>query len=100
MPDENTKVQCPHCSNLIVFTRGKTGRWIGRVVGGAGGGWIGSSLGIAGIGSSLGIAGAIFGVSVAAPFTIPGIIIGAVAGNHFGKRFSKVVCPECGKKIK
>ncbi len=41
-----------------------------------------------------------FGISVAAPFTIPALIIGAIAGDQVGKRFSKVLCPECGKRIK
>ena len=67
------------------------GKWVGRVVGGVVGGWLGSSLGIA---------GAIFGVSIATVATIPLLIFGILAGDSIGKRFSKVICPECGKEIK
>ena len=91
MPDEKTKIQCPHCSNLIVFTRGKRGKWIGRVVGGVGGGWIGSSLGIA---------GGIFGISVAASFTIPALIIGAIAGDQVGKEVQQGPLPRVWQENK
>ena len=91
MPSKNTKVQCPHCSNLIIFTKDKRGRWVGRVVGGVGGGWMGSSLGIA---------GAVLGISVGIAATIPLAIVGYFAGDRIGEMFSKVKCPECGKGIK
>ena len=85
------KMQCPHCSKLVVFNRGKTGKWVGIFLGVAGGWWIGSSLGIA---------GAILGIPVGIVATIPAAILGYLAGDKIGGIFSKVTCPECDKKIK
>ena len=90
MPSE-VNVQCPHCSESVVFTRGKTGKWVGRVVGGVMGGWIGGSLGIA---------GAVFGIVIGTVATIPAAVLGWLAGDNIGGIFSKVACPECGEKIK
>ena len=90
MPNEEIKIKCPHCSSLVVFTRGETGKWVGRVLGGVGGWWIGSSLGIA---------GAIFGAPLAIAATIPAIIVGFFAGNKVGNIFDKAICPECDKEI-
>jgi len=89
---DSKNITCPHCGEKVIFKRDKTGRWVGRVVGGGIGYWLAGSLGIA---------GAVLGFPVAIAGGLVGLAIGASAGNEVGKRVddSNSICPKCKKGL-
>jgi hypothetical protein len=85
------KIICPECDKDFGIKKGKSGRWIGTVVGGGGGAWLFSSLGIA---------GSILGWPIAIPATFVGLGIGAFVGNRAGKGIdNELKCPHCDKYV-
>ncbi|WP_139058861.1 hypothetical protein [Thiorhodococcus drewsii] len=81
------QVECENCKSLVAFEQNDTGKWVGRVIGGAGGAWLGSSMGIALLGT------AISGM-------LPVAIVGAIILGNVLDDSDEMKCPKCKARIK
>jgi hypothetical protein len=85
--EASMRVECHNCKSIVEYEPDESGKWVGMIIGGAGGGWLGSSIGIALLGT------AISGM-------LPLAIIGAIILGNMMDSSDEMECPKCKATIK